>query len=336
MTRTGICCSLVAILSLASCSTTTQDVAQPQHLVVTSIVGTVKAWKTEDKKKDVRSGFKLEEHWTVQTSGEDALCQMQTPSGSVIKISGNTTLRLSELYKDNKLAVEKTGLELVAGKILVKARTLSGDDSFSVRTKTAVAGVRGTRFIVAYDDEKGTQVAVESGKVAVGQPVAVVLPAGMTNASREIMTALERSTEVVVAPNETIKVTLADNQATQKAVETVVTETLTSGTAVKPEEIRAAVVQIQAKLETAPITRPAKRTLTDADVEIKNDFVAVQALTVTELAPPTGTPATNASGKTDGSTNKPATNATQKAPVVTQQPQIIKRDKEDVNPEERF
>ena len=244
MTRPGICCSLVAILSLASCSTTTQDVAQPQHLVVTSIVGTVKAWKTEDKKKDVRSGFKLEEHWTVQTSGEDALCQMQTPSGSVIKISGNTTLRLSELYKDNKLAVEKTGLELVAGKILVKARTLSGDDSFSVRTRQPWPEFEGPALLLP-TTMKGTQVAVESGKVAVGQPVAVVLPAGMTNASREIMAALERSTEVVVAPNETIKVTRQTTRR-HKSSETVVTGRLTSGTAVKPEEIRAAVVQIQA------------------------------------------------------------------------------------------
>jgi len=324
------------VFALVSCSTTPPESAQPQHLVITAIMGKVKAWKTEDKKRDIRVGFKLEEHWVIETLGDESLCQMQTPSGSVIKISGSTTLRLAELYKDSKLAIEKTGLELVAGKILVKARTLSGDDSFSVRTKTAVAGVRGTRFIVAYDNEKGTQVAVESGKVAVGQPVSVALPSGMTNASREILTALERSTEVVVQPNETVKVTREDNLATQKAVESVVKETLTSGTTVKPEEVRAAVVKIQKKLEAAPMTRPEKRLLTDADIEIKKDFVAVQALTVTNLTPQTGTGSTNTTAPRSTSTNATATNASKKAPAVIPQPQIIKRDKENVNPEERF
>lgn len=328
--------ALAALMGLIACGST-QTPPQPQHLLVTSVMGKVEAWKGEAKTQSVRNGFKLEEQWTIQTSGDDALCLMQTPSGSVIRITGSTTLKLTELYKDGKLAVEKTGLELVAGKILVKARTLSGDDSFSVRTKTAVAGVRGTRFVVSYNEEQGTQVAVESGKVAVAQPVAITLPAGVTNASKEILSALERSTEVMVTPNEAVKITREDNLATQKAVESVVKDTITTDTALKPEAVRAAVVKIQAKLEAAPIALPAKRVISDEDKDLKKDFETVKTLAVV-TPPEAATNKLTGATKTDNDkkNTKVKTNEESKATVTVPQPQIIKRDKEDVNPEERF
>jgi hypothetical protein len=210
---------------------------------------------------------------------------------------------------------------------LVKARTLSGDDSFSVRTKTAVAGVRGTRFVVAYDEKKGTQVAVESGKVAVGQPVNVTLPVGVTNASHEIMAALERSTEVVIAPNETLIITQEDNLACQKAAETVLKETLTDGAITKPEAVKAAVVKIQAKLETSPMVLPTKRAITEADTELKTDFEAVK--TLVEAAPEKETNVVHQTKKTN------AGQEVKKGKPVPQ-PQVIPRVKEEVNPEERY
>lgn len=308
MTRTLLTLAALAALLLPAC-TGDSGKSDRQELVVTAVIGKVEAYRTNTQPQAVRAGLRLAEQWFVRTSGVDAVCSLQTPSGSVIRISGDTTLRLAELYKDSKLSVEKTGLELIAGKILVKARTLTGDDSFVVRTRTATAGVRGTRFVVAYDEQTGTQIAVESGRVAVGQPVTVDLPAGLTNARQDVERALERSTEVVVASNEIIAVTKNDNIVAQAAAQQLVQDRLVPAAAAKPEDLKKALQTFSTIAATNAVARPEKKTVSELDAVVIKDFVELRTLAPVKASELPARPAQEAN-TVKAITNTAATNVT--------------------------
>jgi hypothetical protein len=87
--------------------------------------------------------------------------------GSVIRILEKSSVVMTELVKnltDNK---ELTELYVENGKVFSKVtRKLSEGEKFRVNTPTAVAGVRGTEFIVSEENGKSNIACIE-GKVAV-------------------------------------------------------------------------------------------------------------------------------------------------------------------------
>ena len=66
-----------------------------------------------------------------------------------------------------KDGAEKTSLDLGEGRLLCKPKKLMKDDSFTVKTPTAIAAVRGTEFTVETDAAKTTRIKVYDGKVKV-------------------------------------------------------------------------------------------------------------------------------------------------------------------------
>lgn len=95
---------------------------------------------------------------------------------AVIDLANDTTVKLRE---KTTLAIDSIGEETVVnlrsgGAFASIAKKLSGH--FSVRTATAVAGVRGTRFFVAYGRTVGSQpdvwLCVSAGTVDVALPAA--------------------------------------------------------------------------------------------------------------------------------------------------------------------
>lgn len=86
---------------------------------------------------------------------------------NAIKILENSVVEISELELNVKQGSEKTGFQIMKGKVFAKvARKLAKNDRFQVSTPTATAGVRGTEFLVAEVDGKGL-VACLNGKVEV-------------------------------------------------------------------------------------------------------------------------------------------------------------------------
>ncbi len=81
-------------------------------------------------------------------------------SGTILKIK---TLRKSELEKSPKV-----DFELMNGRVDVEVvKRPKGDAAFEIHTPKALAGVRGTKFRVGYDEQKNTsQVEVKTGVVA--------------------------------------------------------------------------------------------------------------------------------------------------------------------------
>jgi hypothetical protein len=96
--------------------------------------------------------------------------QVKLKDGSILKLNKKSKIRLSKFFisKDKR----DVSVKLLSGKVRLKVskRTTGGSD-FLVKTPSAVAGVRGTDFIVeSKSDAQGansSQVSVLSGKVAV-------------------------------------------------------------------------------------------------------------------------------------------------------------------------
>jgi hypothetical protein len=197
------------------------DPAPRQELEVVFLSGSAEAaTSTGTAARAVRVGMRFGEGAVLQTLTADSRLDLRLASGSTLRLSGNSKLALAELYRDGKLDVEKTGLELLSGSILVKARLLVGDSRLQVRTQTAVAGVRGTSFLVRYDSAGGTSVAVQSGRVAVSP--ATTMPASLADKAEGFADRLQDAGAVEVGPGRQVTVSQADAAAhSQRIAEAV-------------------------------------------------------------------------------------------------------------------
>ena len=77
----------------------------------------------------------------------------------LVKVKPNTTLKLSEMSEDSKLTLKK-------GKILLALNKLKKTSTFHIDTPTAVAGVRGTSFLVTAS-KLNSKIGVLTGSVEV-------------------------------------------------------------------------------------------------------------------------------------------------------------------------
>lgn len=84
---------------------------------------------------------------------------------SIIRIKERSKVIFSQLLKKGLFENVEIGLDV--GKMLCKPKKLMKTESFLVKTPTAVAGIRGTQFIVEADKRKTTRIKVFDGKVRV-------------------------------------------------------------------------------------------------------------------------------------------------------------------------
>jgi len=97
--------------------------------------------------------------------GADSLCELQFGQKSVVRVQENTEISLKEFWLEpEQTAVD---IDLAVGSVLCKVSKLSGKESFKVRTRTAVCGIRGTEFMVRVTDSKETVLAVKEGAVTI-------------------------------------------------------------------------------------------------------------------------------------------------------------------------
>lgn len=155
-------CILILILMMASSMTIAYAEGEIilRQAVIVDLVGKV------DVKKDTNSdweaaakGMTLSQDARIKT-GEDgkAVLELKDSSGKedrgTVNMAVNTEMSISELKTNESEGKEKTRLNLAMGKVLIKAKEVSGDSEFEVQTPTAVAGVWGTEFEVAVAEEK--------------------------------------------------------------------------------------------------------------------------------------------------------------------------------------
>jgi ferric-dicitrate binding protein FerR (iron transport regulator) len=122
----------------------------------------------------IRSGADRREAAIGDRLGAGDVVETGAQSLAVIDLANDTTVKLRE---KTSLAIDSIGEETVVnlksgGAFASIARKLAGH--FSVRTDTAVAGVRGTRFFVAYgrtiDSMPDVWLCVSTGTVEVALP----------------------------------------------------------------------------------------------------------------------------------------------------------------------
>lgn len=116
------------------------------------------------KKVAIQKGKDLSAGARIKMKDGDQL-SLKTPMGDSIELSGKTYMKLSDL--DTTKGKTKVSLELFNGISTNKVAKLGAESSFTIRTPSAVAGVRGTEFQVAVSDTGETEVDVMEGEVGV-------------------------------------------------------------------------------------------------------------------------------------------------------------------------
>jgi FecR protein len=126
-------------------------------------VGASGNWKSLSLKGAIYTGA------TVRTGAKGKL-KILFEDDSVLTLGSNSMMEINQFVYNPTAKKRKSSFKLLTGRLrAVVSRFFAnrdGDD-FHVRTPTAVAGVRGTSFLVNISDTKKTQVFVISGEVSV-------------------------------------------------------------------------------------------------------------------------------------------------------------------------
>jgi len=101
-------------------------------------------------------------------TGAQSSCDIKL-GDSIIRIKDKSKMEFSALGLKNSL--ENTTLDLGEGRMLCKPKKLLKNESFMVKTPTAVAAVRGTEFTVESDAAQTTRIKVYDGKVKVAKRI---------------------------------------------------------------------------------------------------------------------------------------------------------------------
>lgn len=196
---------ILSVVFVWSCSREKVD----EYAMITFMIGDVTRNNAE-----VEIGDIIKEMDSVKT-GADSFCDVKIGS-SIIRIKEKSQVVVSNLLR--KGDSESTTLGLDMGKMLCKPKKLLKNESFLVKTPTAVAGVRGTHFAVETDAVKTTRIKVFDGQVKVARRI------------RQFENNVEQVLEAapVIATEQKAVITLKEVEKAEKVVEKVL-ETETAG-----------------------------------------------------------------------------------------------------------
>lgn len=152
---------IIAVITCMMISGCSQKDAE-EYAMVSFMIGDVKK-----NNIDAHIGDVIKENDVISTA-DNSFCDIKIGE-SIIRVKALTNLKISSLIK--KENTENTTLGLDTGKLLCKPKKLLKDDSFFVKTPTAVAAVRGTQFAVEADTKLTTRIKVFKGEVKVAKRV---------------------------------------------------------------------------------------------------------------------------------------------------------------------
>jgi hypothetical protein len=156
-----LCLSAIVVVAIAAAV-----YSAPMPVTVNGVQGTVEvkagdagAWKT------VKNGEQAPIGATVRTSANSS-CMLNWGGGNAVKVSPLSIVKVAQADKTAG-GGEKSQLDLNQGKVFAHAKKLTTtDSSFSVKTPTAVAGVRGTEFYGMVESGGQSSFGVTEGSVA--------------------------------------------------------------------------------------------------------------------------------------------------------------------------
>ncbi len=184
--------SLPLLIMLVQCSKIIEE--QDEFATITFFVGEVKK-----NDADVQIGDILKENDVILT-GANSSCDLKI-GDSMIRIKENSKLLVSQILRKEK--TENVMLGLDVGKMLCRPKKLMKNESFFIKTPTAVAGVRGTLFTVEADKKKTTRIKVYNGKVSVARRIETLEKKVGVDRIVESGSSLEQNQKVVITEAET-------------------------------------------------------------------------------------------------------------------------------------
>ena len=102
----------------------------------------------------------------VLTTTKDSLCEVVFNTKNIVHMAGGTTLRFDAKALSQGATLQKGAVAMVLRNLNPLISGKPGDElRFTIKTSTTVAGVRGTCFFVAVEDENNTYVCACNGAI---------------------------------------------------------------------------------------------------------------------------------------------------------------------------
>jgi hypothetical protein len=120
--------------------------------------------------KKARVGSRLRPNQVIMT-GAEGQAKVTYGNGDQLSIGPGSSLRLPAPEKGNRSKDDGPSLNLFYGKVRAMISKKGPRNRLNVKTRSAVAGVRGTDFFLSHQNNKGTQVTVVRGAVEVQEKV---------------------------------------------------------------------------------------------------------------------------------------------------------------------
>lgn len=229
---------------------------QEEFATITFFVGEVKK-----NGGDVQIGDILKENDLILT-GANSSCDLRI-GDSMVRVKENSKLLVSQILRNEK--TENVVLGLDVGKMLCRPKKLMKNESFLIRTPTAVAGVRGTLFTVEADKKKTTRIKVYNGKVSVARRIETLEKKVGVERIVEGGSSLEQNEKVVITEEET--------KAAEAKVEKAIAALSKSGTVDEESLLR------KARPEIAIDKKSVKKFKAEEFTREKEEIIAVERKT---------------------------------------------------------
>lgn len=247
--------------------------------------------ETGERFADIGDGLFAGEELRVETG----YAELQVGNIGTVRVREDSVVRLDDIVlQPGSTAVD---LRVVSGSILNKVERLTGNDSYDVRTETAVMGVRGTEFGVTVDPQTGTRVAVRTGRVAVVPPAAdprrIRQRAAESGEAAEAVEAVARRVEesaLVIEADEELDVDESTAEAAQdviREVDTIIEEVATATAAGQAVDVAAIAARLDVAAEESSrrIAEDTGRTRRAASEETRQELEEIEEIRVVALPP---------------------------------------------------
>ena len=157
--------SLILVISLLPMFLYSDDV--PLGVKVTKVYGKAFYQKPgEESWQELQSDKTIGYDYQMRTEA-DSYVEFQMSAGNEFRLKENSKVKINELSKAEGV-VKKTKFDLLGGEILAKLDNLPPDTLMQVSSPTAVAGARGTGFLVRYNhSNSATSISVVSHRISV-------------------------------------------------------------------------------------------------------------------------------------------------------------------------
>lgn len=195
----------------------------------------------------------------------NSMAVLQFASAASITLKANSVLSIANLSKNDS---GKPVIELSQNTGSSFSKIAKGQSEFSIKTPTAVAGVRGTSFELVVGNGKTTQIKLLEGKVQVSKPDATkeeMAAAPVVEAGQKV----EATAAGVAKP---VEITEAEKSSLQ-AMNTVEIAPA-SGKVVVPESVEKYATGTAASASLTEAAKPEVKQLTLADIKAKYGRIA--------------------------------------------------------------